>query len=54
MSAADNAPEIAEMLETVMKKLKKGTYTVKVKDTAEGTANYKAGTRTVTVKIKVK
>lgn len=39
---------------TVKKKLKKGTYKVKVKVTAAGNANYAAGSKTVTVKIKVK
>ena len=36
------------------KGLKSGTYKVKLKVRAAGTANYKAATRTVTVKIKVK
>lgn len=39
---------------TVKKKLKKGTYTLKVKVTAAGNANYKPLSRTVTVKVKVK
>ena len=39
---------------TVKKGLKKGTYTVKVKIKAAGTKNYKALTKTVTFKIKVK
>ncbi len=39
---------------TVKKGLKKGTYTVKVKVKAAGTKNYKALTKTVTFKIKVK
>ena len=39
---------------TVKKKLKRGTYKVKVKVKAAGTANYKASTRTVTFKIRVK
>ena len=39
---------------TVKKKLKKGTYKIKVKVTAAGNSNYKALTRTVTFKIKVK
>ena len=40
---------------TVKKKLKKGTYTLKVKLTAKGSSNYKVtGSRTITVKIKVK
>ena len=38
----------------VKKRLKKGTYKVKVKVTAAGTANYKAVTKTVTFKVKVK
>ena len=36
------------------KGLKKGTYKVKVKVTAKGSANYKAGAKTVTFKVKVK
>ena len=39
---------------TVKKKLKKGTYKVKVAVTAAGNSNYKAVTKTVTFKIKVK
>lgn len=39
---------------TVKKKLKKGTYSVKVKVTAAGNANYKALTKTVTFKVRVK
>ena len=39
---------------TVKKGLKKGTYTVKVKVTAKGTKNYKALSKTVKFKIKVK
>ena len=39
---------------TVKKGIKKGTYTVKVNVRAAGTRNYKALTRTVTFKIKVK
>ena len=39
---------------TVKKGLKKGTYKVKVKVKAAGNANYKAITRTVTFKVKVK
>ena len=39
---------------TVKKGLKKGTYSVKVKVTASGDDNYKAGSNTVTFKIKVK
>ncbi len=39
---------------TVKKGLKKGTYKVKIKVTAAGNATYKAATKTVTVKIKVK
>ena len=39
---------------TVKKKLKKGTYKVRVKVKAAGTATYKAATKTVTFKIKVK
>ena len=39
---------------TVKKGLKKGTYKVTVKVTAAGTTEYKAGTKTVTVKIKIK
>ena len=41
--------------ELVLKKgLSKGTYTVKLKVTAAGDKNYKKGTKTVTVKVKVK
>ena len=39
---------------TVKKGLKKGTYKVKVKATAKGNANYKAGAGTTTFKIQVK
>lgn len=39
---------------TVKKGLKKATYKIKVKVTAKGNKNYKAGSKTVTVKIKVK
>ena len=39
---------------TVKKKLKKGTYKVKVKVTAAGNNNYNSLTKTVTFKIKVK
>lgn len=39
---------------TLKKGLKKGTYKVKIKVTAAGNANYKAGSKTVTVTIKVK
>ena len=39
---------------TVKKGIKKGTYTVKVNVRAAGTKNYKALTKTVTFKIKVK
>ena len=40
---------------TVKKGLKKGkTYSLKVKVTAKGNTNYKSGSRTVTVKIKIK
>ena len=39
---------------TVKKRLKKGTYKVTVKVKAKGTANYKAGSKTVTFKIRVK
>ena len=39
---------------TVKKKLKKGTYKVKVKVSAAGNANYKAGSKTVTFTIKIK
>ena len=39
---------------TVKKKLKKGTYTVKVQVTAAGNANYGSAKKVVTVKIKIK
>ena len=39
---------------TIKKKLKKGTYTLSVKVTAKGTANYKAASKTLKVKVKVK
>ena len=39
---------------TVKKKLKKGTYKVKVRVTAAGNANYEGAEKVVTVKIKVK
>lgn len=39
---------------TVKKGLKKGTYSVKVKVTAGGNSNYKSGSKTTSVKIKVK
>lgn len=39
---------------TFKKGMKKGTYKIKVKVTAKGTANYKSGSKTVTVTIKVK
>ena len=39
---------------TVKKKLKKGTYKVKAKVSAAGNAYYKAGSRTVTFRIKVR
>ena len=39
---------------TVKKKTKKGTYKIRVKVTAAGNSLYKAGSRTVTVKIRVK
>lgn len=39
---------------TLKKGLKKGTYKVKVKVTAAGNSKYKAGSKTVTLKIKVK
>ena len=38
---------------TIKKGLKKGTYKIKVAVKAEGNANYKAGTKTVTVTVKV-
>ena len=33
---------------------RKGTYAVKIKITAAGNANYKTGSKTITVKVKVK
>ena len=39
---------------TVKKKLKKGTYKVKIMVTAAGSSTYKAAVKTVTVSIKVK
>ena len=39
---------------TVKKGLKKGTYPIKVKVSAAGNANYKASSKTVTVKVRVK
>ncbi|MBQ9708233.1 MAG: hypothetical protein IJV66_03515, partial [Firmicutes bacterium] len=39
---------------TVKKKTKKGTYSIKVKVTAAGNSTYKAASKTVTVKVKVK
>ena len=39
---------------TVKKKLKKGTYKIKMKVKAAGNSNYKALTKTVTFKVKVK
>lgn len=39
---------------TIKKKLKKGTYTLKVNVTAAGNEDYKPITKTVTFKIKVK
>ncbi len=39
---------------TIKKGLKKGTYSVKIKVTAAGNANYKSATKTITIKIKVK
>ena len=39
---------------TVKKGTKKGTYSIKVKVTAAGNANYKAGSKTVTAKVVVK
>ena len=39
---------------TVKKGLKKGTYKVKVKVSAKATSNYKADSKTVTIKVKVK
>ncbi len=38
----------------IAKKLKKGTYSVKIKVTASGNSNYKKGSKNVTVNIKVK
>lgn len=39
---------------TVKKGTRKGTYTIKIKVTANGNSNYKSGSKTVKVKIKVK
>ena len=39
---------------TVRKGTKKGTYTIKIKVTAAGNTNYKAGSKTVTCKVVVK
>ena len=39
---------------TVKKGLKKNTYTVKAKVTAAGNDSYRAGTKTVKIKVKVK
>ena len=39
---------------TVKKGTKKGTYSIKIKTTAAGNANYKAGAKTVTAKVVVK
>ena len=39
---------------SIKKKLKKGTYTIKCKVSAEGTKDFQPGTKTVTFKIKVK
>lgn len=39
---------------TVKKKTKKGTYRIRVRVTSAGTTNYKAGSRTVTITVKVK
>ncbi len=39
---------------TIKKGIKKGTYTLKIKVATGATANYKAGSKTVKVKIKVK
>ena len=39
---------------TVAKRTKKGTYTVTIQVTAAGNQNYEAGTKTVTVKVRVK
>lgn len=38
----------------IKKGLKKGTYKIKVEATAKGNANYKSGSKTVTVKVAVK
>ena len=38
----------------VPKTTKKGTYTLKVKVTAAGNANYKAGSKVITYKVVVK
>jgi len=38
---------------TIKKKLKRGTYKLKIKVTAAGNASYKPGSKTITVKIKV-
>ncbi|MBQ7503788.1 MAG: hypothetical protein IJT79_00515 [Ruminococcus sp.] len=39
---------------TIKKGTKKGTYTIKIKVTAEGKSNYKSGSKTTIVKIKIK
>ena len=39
---------------TVKKKTKKGTYRIRVRVTSAGTTNYKAGSRTVTITVKLK
>ena len=39
---------------TVAKRTKRGTYTVTIRVTAAGNQNYEAGTKTVTVKVRVK
>ena len=39
---------------TVKKKTKKGTYTMKVQINAKATSAYKAASKTVTIKVKVK
>lgn len=39
---------------TVKKGLGRGTYAVKVKVSAKGTANYKAGSKTVTLKVRIR
>lgn len=39
---------------TVKKRLKKGTYKLKVTVTAAGNRNYLAGTKTVTLKVKIR